>query len=171
LIEVFMPLAMVRRSSKQHFILQQGLDPPGDPESESILYSALQFQPRFIGVLVLAGVAFQSPAIFFLLGAALSCSAIAPRWNPFNALYNYTLGARRGSFLLRSAPPRMFAEAIAGCLALAIAALAALGQSGAAVVLEAVFVLANASAVFSGFCLGAFLFFRLKGGRAVMCAD
>ncbi len=157
--------------SKRNFILQQGLDLPNDPDSVSRLYSALQFQPRLIGVLVLTGAGFQLPEIFFAIGGALLCSAIAPRWNPFNALYNYTFGAKRGLFMLRSAPPRMFAEAMGGSLAVGIAVLLVLGQSGAALVLEGVFVLANAAAVFSRFCFGTFLFCRLKSKRFAVGAN
>lgn len=150
------------RHSKDLFIRQQGLDAPPDPESEAIMYSALQFQPRLIGVLALAGVGLHSAAILLAVGATLLCGAIAPRWNPFNALYNYTLGAKRGSFLLRSAPPRVFAEAMAGCLAVSIGVLLIFGQSGCAVVLETVFLTANATAIFSRFCFGACLFYWLK---------
>jgi hypothetical protein len=148
------------------FIRQQGLDAPPDPKSESILYSALQFQPRLIGVLVLTGVGFQLPAIFLAVGAALLCSAIVPRWNPFNALYNYTLGAKRGWFLFRSAPPRVFAEAMAGCISAGIGVLLILGQRGGALALEAVFLMANAAAIFSRFCFGACLFYWLKNQGA-----
>jgi hypothetical protein len=52
-----MPLTMLQPNSKRNFILQQRLNAPDDPESESILYSALQFQPRLIGGLGLAGAA------------------------------------------------------------------------------------------------------------------
>src|SRR5689334_5717550 len=93
------------RNTKRNFILQLGVTPPDDPESEAMLYSALQFQPRVVGGLTLAAAALQSPEIFFLLGAALLWSAVAPRWNPFNGVYNSTLGKRRVA-LLPSPTPR-----------------------------------------------------------------
>jgi hypothetical protein len=162
-------MRLTKRNSKKNFILEQGLRAPDDPGSASMLYAALQFQPRLIGALVLIGVGFQAPELFLALGAALLCSALAPRWNPFNALYNYPLGSKRGSFLLRSAPPRIFAEAMAGCLAVTIGALLARGHDRSALLLEGVFVLANAAVVFRQFCFGAFLFSwfknRLFGNR------
>src|SRR5262249_34951278 len=91
--------------------------------------------------------------------------AIAPGWNPFNALYNHTAG-KRHSLWLRSLPPRMFAEAMAGSVALGIGVLLALGQSGPAILLESVFLIGNAAAVFAGFCSGAALFFRLRDSLA-----
>src|SRR5215831_14288629 len=123
---------------RRSFILQQGLEPPNDPVAESMLHAALQFQPRLIGALVLAGVVFQSSTIFLAIGAALLCSAIAPRWNPFNVLYNFTFGASRGTILLRSASPRRFAEAMASFFALGIGVLLALDHSNAAMGVAAV---------------------------------
>ena len=151
-------MRFTKPNCKNIFIVQQGLNAPTNPDSTAILYEALQFQPRLIGALILIGVGFQSPGIFVALGAVLLCSAILPRRNPFNALYNHAFGARRGSFLLRSAPSRRFSEAIAGSLALGIGLLLAFGHRWSALALESVFVLANAAVVFSGFCLGAFLF-------------
>jgi hypothetical protein len=163
-----MPFTILKANSKRSFILQQGMDPPDDPEQESILYSALQSQPRLIGALIVSGVCLQSPGIFFAVGAALLCSAIEPRWNPFNALYNYTSGTKRGLFLLRSAQPRIFAEAMGGSLAVAIAILLAFEQTGPALLFEGLFLLANAAVVFSRFCFGAVLFAGLKSKCAPM---
>src|SRR5262245_59431834 len=89
-LEVSMPSTNVKPNRRKIFIVQQGLVAPDDPEQESILYSALQFQPRLIGALVLVGLALQTSEVFLAVGAALFCSAIAPGWNPFNALYNHT---------------------------------------------------------------------------------
>jgi hypothetical protein len=147
---------------KRSFILQQGLQPPKDPVAESMLYSSLQFQPRLVGVLALTGVAFQSSKIFLAIGAVLLCSAIAPRRNPFNALYSYTFGAKRGLLLLRSTPPRRFAEAMASSFALGIGTLWTLEHNNAALGLAGVFLLANVAVVFRGFCFGAYLFWRLR---------
>ena len=148
--------------SKRDFILQQGFHIPDDPKTESTLFAALQFQPRLIGGLILAGVALQSPGIFLAVGAALWFSAAAPRWNPFNMLYNYTLGSKRRLFLLLSPSPRVFSEALAGSLAVVIAVSLALGYRSTAMVLAGIFVLANSAVVFSKFCFGAALFSRLK---------
>src|SRR5262245_48842300 len=151
-----------RCEMKRNFILQQGLQPPNDPVAEAMLYSALQFQPRLIGALALTGVAFQSSKTFLAIGAVLLCSAVAPRRNPFNALYNYTFGAKRGLLLLRSASPRRFAEAMTSSFAIGIGTLWALEHNNAALGLAAVFVLANAAVALRGFCFGAYLFWRLE---------
>lgn len=149
------------QNSKRSFIVQQGFSVPADRETESNLFSALQFQPRFVGALILAGVALRSPVAFLVVGAALCWSSIVPRWNPFNALYNHTLGKRRGVFLLMSPPPRLFSEVLAGSLALVIGLLFAVGQSAPAMFFAGFFVLANSGLVLSRFCVGASLFASL----------
>src|SRR5262245_19704650 len=151
-----------RCEMKRNFILQQGLQPPKDPVAESTLFWALQFQPPLIGALTLTGVAFQSSKIFLAIGAVLLCSAIAPRRNLFNALYNYMFGAKRGLFLLRSTPQRRFAEAMASSFALGIATLRTLEYNNDALGLAGLFLLANAAVVFRGFCFGAYLYWRLR---------
>ena len=82
-------------TSKRNFILQQGLDDP-PREMCSAQFSALQFQPRIVGALVLLGVIFQSPSVFLVMSAILWWSALLPQWNPFDILHNHTLGATAG---------------------------------------------------------------------------
>ncbi|MEP6767049.1 MAG: DUF4395 family protein [Acidobacteriota bacterium] len=112
---------------KRNFILQQGFSEPAaaccPPQ-----YSALLFQPRLVGVVVLAGAALQEPRIFLALAAVLWWCALAPHWNLFEALYNRTVGRRPGGTPLSRAPaPRRFAQGMAGTLALAIGISLALG--------------------------------------------
>lgn len=151
---------------KRNFILQQGLaDPPA--ESCPIEYSALQFQPRLVGLTVLAGVLLQEPAIFLALSAVLLWSALLPRWNPFDAIYNRTLARRPGSFALPPAPaPRRFAQGMAGAFALAIGLALLRGWTGTAIVLQVLLVVAVAALVFGGFCLGSFVFHLVRGRLA-----
>jgi hypothetical protein len=82
------------RDAKRNFILQQGLSEPV-AETCPLQYSALLFQPRVIGLWLVVAVIMQKPSWFFALAALLWWSALAPRLNPFDALYNWTL-ARRG---------------------------------------------------------------------------
>ncbi len=90
-----------------------------------------------------------------------------PRWNPFEALYNATLGRRPGTVRLSPAPaPRRFAQGMAGSLALAIAGSLWLGWSLAAYVLEGVLLAALIALGFGGFCLGSFVFHTLSGRAA-----
>ena len=152
--------------TKRNFTLQQGLQEPS-PELCPVQYSALQFQPRVVGVVLLVGVALQSAAVFLALSALLWWSVLLHRWNPFDAVYNRTFGAQPGAVSLKSAPaPRRFAQGMAGTFALAIGVSLLLGWRAAAYVVEAVFVAAVAALVFSGFCLGSFMFHLLRGRAA-----
>lgn len=151
---------------KRNFILQQGFNDP-QPEACPLQYSALHFQPRLVGLLILVGVMLQSPTIFLFLSAVLWWSALLPKWNPFDALYNITLGVRPGTIRLTSAPgPRRFAQSMAGTFALAIGALLLLQWKLTALVLEALLLVAIATLVFGGFCLGSFVFHLFRGRAA-----
>jgi len=154
---------------KRNFILQQGFpDPP--LESCPPQYSALVFQPRVVGLLLLLGIILQEPGVFFALGGLLWWSAIFPRLNPFDALYNWLRSRRPGRVALSAAPgPRRFAQGMAGTFALAIAVLLLLGWRVTAIVLQCMFAAAVAALAFGGFCLGSFVFhlIRGRGGFAV----
>jgi uncharacterized protein DUF4395 len=151
---------------KRNFILQQGLDEPPSA-SCPLQYSALHFQPRLVGIVVLAGILLQEPAIFLALSAVLLWSALLPRWNPFDALYNRTFAGQPGRFLLPPAPaPRRFAQGMAGTFALAIGIALLQGWKTTAIVLEVLLVVAVAALVFGGFCLGSFVFHLIRGRLA-----
>jgi hypothetical protein len=153
-------------SAKRNFILQQGFD---DPQLQTcrIQYSALLFQPRLVGLLALLGVILQSPAVFLPLSAVLWWSALQPRWNPFDALYNITLGARPDAIRLTPAPgPRRFSMGMAGTFALAIGASLLLQWGTVAYVLEALLLIAASAIVFGRFCLGSLVYHLLTGHAA-----
>jgi hypothetical protein len=150
--------------TKRNFILQQGLCEPA-AETCPLQYSALLFQPRLIGLWLVAAVILQAPLGFFALAAVLWWSALFPRFNPFDALYNWTL-ARRGGLTLTAAPaPRRFAQALAGLFALTIGVSLSLGWRTIALVIEGFFIVAVGALAFGGFCLGSFVF-HVVGGRA-----
>src|SRR6266496_3897411 len=151
---------------KRNFILQQGLlEPP--VASCPVQYSAPLFQPRVVGLVVLVAVALQEPRIFLALGAVLWWSALVPRLNPFDALYNRILAPRPGGFALPPAPgPRRFAQGMAGTFALAIAVCLVLRWNATAIVLEGLLILAVGALVFGGFCLGSLVFHLLRGRAA-----
>ena len=109
------------------------------------------------------GAILQAPHLFLVLGAVLWWSTLAPRLNPFDALYNWIL-ARTGGATLAPAP-RRFAQFLAGSFSLAIGMLLALGRQTTALVLEGFFVAAVAALVFGRFCLGS-LVFHVICGRA-----
>jgi Domain of unknown function (DUF4395) len=146
--------------ARRNFILQQGF-----PEPTAITcprqYSALLFQPRVIGLSVVAGSILQAPLVFFAVMAVLWWSALLPRLNPFDALYNRI---HSGTNTLRPAPaPRRFAQFMAGSFALAIGLALMLAWHMMALVLEGFFIVAVGALVFGGFCLGSLMFHVLCG--------
>jgi hypothetical protein len=153
----------MRNAVKRNFILQQGFEEPS-PAVCSIQYSSLHFQPRIVFIWVVAGILFQSPAIFAALCAVLWWSALLPKLNPFDALYNRTIGSRPGALRLGPAPaPRRVAQTMAGAFALATALLIHAGYSLAAYVVEAIFLAAVLALTIGGFCLGSFVYHLLRG--------
>jgi hypothetical protein len=147
----------------RNFILQQGLT-PAEGTGCPVQSRALLFQPRLVGPLVLVGVFLQSPALFLGLGAVLWWSALLPAWNPFDAVYNATLGRRSGAARLSPAlAPRRFSQGMAGSFGLAVGAALVAGWSGAAWVLQALFVVAAAAIGLGKFCLGSFVYHLLCG--------
>lgn len=150
-------------NSERNFILQQGLDEP-EPQAIHGRFSALLFQPWLIGLAVLAGILLQSPAVFLVLWALLWWSALLPRLNPFDALYNGTLGSRPGATRLGPAPaPRRFAQGMAGTFALAIGVLLRMDWLPAAYIFEAFLAAAIIALLFGRFCLGSFIYHLLHG--------
>ena len=148
---------------ERNFILQQGLPEPA-AETCHLQYSALQFQPRLVGLAVLLGVLFQEPAVFLVLAGLLWWSAVFPRLSPFDAMYNASGSRRPGRIALSPAPgPRRFAQAMAGTFALAIGIALMSGWRVTAFVLEGLLMAAIAALALGGFCLGSFLFHLLRG--------
>jgi hypothetical protein len=152
-----------KTDSKRNFILQQGLDGPAQ-ESRPARFSALMFQPRVVGSVLLLAVITQSPAIFLVLSGVLWWNVILPRLNPFDVIYNRTLGTRPGAVRLKPAPPpRRFAQGMAGSFALCIGMLLLFHPGVAALVLQILFFAALVALVFGRFCLGSFLYHLLRG--------
>ena len=157
--------AQARRPSsesnpKRNFILQQGLCEPAAGACP-LQYSALLFQPKLVGLWLVLATILQAKFMFFALAAVLWWSALVPRLNPFDALYNSIFA--RGTALTPAPAPRRFAQFLAGSFALAIGLSLALGWHTAAWVLEGLFIAAVAALVLGGFCLGSFVFHVLSG--------
>ena len=153
----------IRPDPKRNFILQQGLDAPVQ-EICPVRFSALMFQPRAVGLVVLLAVVFQSSGIFLALSAVLWWNVLLPRYNPFDAVYNRTLGARPGGVPLSTAPPpRRFAQGMAGSFMLAAGLLILLGMGTAAIVVQSLLLVALAALIFGRFCLGSFLYYLFRG--------
>ena len=151
---------------KRNFILQQGFSEAATAGCP-VQYSALLFQPRLTGLVVIVAVALQEPRIFLALAAVLLWSAVVPRLNPFDALYNRTLALRPARTALPPAPgPRRFAQGMAGTFALAIGISLEMGWKVLALALESLLIAALGALVFGGFCLGSFVFHLLSGRTA-----
>jgi hypothetical protein len=147
---------------KRNFILQQGLCEPAAATCP-LQYSALQLQPRLVGLWLVVATLLQAPLVFFALAAVLWWSALAPRLNPFDAIYNWLL-ARPGGVTLTPAPaPRRFAQFLAGSFAVAIGISLAVDWRTTALVLEGFFIVAVGALAFGGFCFGSFVFHVLRG--------
>jgi tellurite resistance protein TehA-like permease len=152
-----------------NFVLQQGLSAPS-PESCPLTYSGLLFQPRLVGLIVVAGTmtafmrtASQAAAIFIALAVLLLWSGAFPRWNVFDIVYNRFLSPKSG-FRLQPAPaPRRFAQTLAGALSIVIAVLLILDHAVAALIVDAVLLAAIAALVLGGFCFGSYVFHVLSG--------
>lgn len=150
-------------TAEVNFVRQQGFQ---DETAEACAsrYPALMWQPRAIGVLVLAGLATQSWRFFAALGVVLWWNALVPRLNPFDVLSNALVAKPNGRPRLGPAPgPRRFAQGMAGTFMLAIAGCLAGGWSLLAWIIEGALVVALAGLIFGRFCLGSYLFHVLRG--------
>jgi hypothetical protein len=150
-------------TAKWNFVRQQGFK---DASSQTCVYqySALMWQPRAIGSLVLVGVLLQAWPYFLVLGLLLWWNAALPRLNPFDALYNQVVAKPKRLPRLSAAPsPRRFAQAFAGTLALAIWLSLFSGWSILAWALEVFLLTALAVLIFGRFCLGSYVFLLLTG--------
>ncbi len=94
--------------------------------------------------------------------AILWFCVIAPRFNPFNAMYNGALARFTGITLTPSPAPRRFSQFLGGAFCLAIAASLTMGFRMTAVVLEG-FLIAGTVTMLSGFCVGTFVFHLVRG--------
>ncbi len=149
--------------SEKNFILQQGFQEP-TPQMCHPQYSALVFQPRLVGLILLLGIVLQSPAVFLVLAALLWWGALLPKWNLFDAVYNRVARSRPGGMRLGPAPaPRRFAQGVAGSFALVIGVALLLELRILAYLFEAIFAAAVGLLAFGRFCLGSFLYHILSG--------
>jgi hypothetical protein len=151
----------------RNFMKQQGF--ADEPSALCDMhFTGLYFQPRIVGLLLIAAIALRSPVFFFVLSAVLWWNVITPRWNPFEVFYNRVFATPRGRPPLSPAPgPRRFAQAMAAAFML-IAGVALL-QSWfvTAYIFEAFLVVAFATLLFGKFCLGAYIFLLLRGQVAL----
>jgi len=149
--------------SKLHFVQQQGFE-KASATSCPANYSALMFQPRVVGVIVLAALVLQSAPLFLALSALLWWNALLPTHNPFDALYNRLIAEQRQLPRLEPAPPpRRFAQGMAGSFMLAVGVCLLAGWLLAAWIIQGLLVAALSALIFGRFCLGSYLYHLLHG--------
>ena len=147
-------------NAERRFLLSQGFTEPA-AESCGLHFAALQFQPRVIGIILIAGMILQSVArlpsiaVFVMLGVVLCWSALLPDANVFEWTYNLTSPRYR---LTRAPAPRRFAQGLAGGMALAIAAFLYMHWMLSAIVVELLLLAAVAGIIFLKFCFGSWLY-------------
>jgi hypothetical protein len=150
-------------TAKVNFVHQQGFR---DAEVASCpsRFSALMWQPRVIGLIVVVGLVLQAWPIFLGLSAVLWWNVLLPSLNPFDAVYNALVARPRNRPLLTPAPaPRRFAQGMAASFNLAIGLALLLGQPVVAYVLEAFLVVALSALMFARFCLGSYIWHLVTG--------
>ena len=146
-----------------NFVKQQGY--PDVPERSSNLhFRALSFQPTVTAPVVLVAILLQAAPAFLALSGILWWSALAPRWNPFDAIHNRFLARPRGLPRLERAPaPRRFSMGMAASFMFGIGSALLAGHATIAFVLEGFLALALTAVVFGRFCLGSYIFHLLRG--------
>jgi Domain of unknown function (DUF4395) len=128
-------------------------------------FRALQLQPAVLGVLVVAGIIFQSQTLFFALAAVLIWNVVLPRLNVFERFYDLAIGRGAKPRLEAAPPPRRFAQGMAATF-MAITGLSlAFGWLIAAYVFEFFLVVALAALLAGKFCMGSYLYHTLRGRR------
>jgi len=150
-------------SAKINFVEQQGFRNSGGSACE-LQYSALMFQPKLIGILVIAGLIFQSWLLFLTLSVILWWNVIVPTLNPFDAIYNHLVASPKGLQRLTPAPaPRRFAQGMAATFMLCIGLFLLLKWQILVWVFESLLVVALTALIFGKFCLGSYVFHLFKG--------
>ena len=152
--------------AKLNFIEQQGVKNSSGPACE-VQYTALMFQPRLLGVFVLAGLVYQSWLIFLILSAILWWNVFIPSLNPFDAIYNRFIAGPKGLLRITPAPgPRRFAQGMAATFMLCIGIFLLLKWQIISWIFESLLVVALTALIFGKFCLGSYIFHLLKGNVA-----
>ena len=147
------------RESEIQFIRQLGYK---NIHADHRLYVALMFQPRTVAAVVALGIMFQSQWLFVVLSAVLWLGAIVPARNLFDVVFNRLVACPGGLPRLGVAPPpRRFAQAMAGTMALAVGSSLLSGWTLTAWVLEGFFLIAVMSVVVGRVCGPAVLYLRL----------
>ena len=155
----------MQKSNQYKFLQQQGFSAISD-ENAKTHYNALLFQPIIVGAAMLVAIITQSALLFLLFSFLLWINTLFPAANPFERIYDVTIGKLRGQAKLEPAPaPRRFMQGMAASL-MFVAGLAVLfGYTLIAYVVQAFIAVAFSMLLFGQFCVGAYLYHVLKGNR------
>lgn len=151
---------------KMHFVEQQGCGRMEGAACERH-FSALMFQPRVIGVLVLVGLFTQSPSYFLALSGVLWWNALVPALNPFDAAYNVVIARPRRFPPLGPAPaPRRFAQGMAATFLSGIGLSLLAGATLLAWILEGFLAAALLTLLAGRLCIGSYIYHLVVGRRS-----
>ena len=147
----------------ENFMRQQGFaEEP--PDRRQVHFDGLTFQPRLVFPTVLVAIVLQSGPLHLVLSAVLWWNTLVPRLNPFERAWDRWFGGPRGAGPLPPAPgPRRLAQGMAATLNLVAGLALLLGQPVLAWVAEAFLVVGFSALLFGKLCLGAWLYYALKG--------
>jgi len=126
-------------------------------------FRALQFQPAALGLLVVAGIIFQSQTLFFVLAAVLVWNVVLPRLNVFERFYDWTIGRGSKPKLEPAPAPRRFAQGMAATFMAATGLSLAFGWMIVAYVFEFFLVVALTALLAGKFCMGSYIYHTLCG--------
>jgi hypothetical protein len=153
----------MNRSKEYKFMQQQGFE-VGDEESTKRHFKSLLFQPTIVGSLILLAVLFQIAPLFLGIGVVLWFNALFPQANPFERLYDATIGKINNYPVLPPAPPpRRFMQGMAGTLMLLASFFIYQNLRVPAYITQGFIVIAFSLLLFGKFCVGAYLYHIFTG--------
>jgi hypothetical protein len=148
-----------------NFVRQQGFTDTTIAACE-YQYPALMWQPRVVALLVLLGILLETGWYFIGLAAILWWSVLAPRFNPFDAVYDHLILKKLGHAQIGPAPaPRRFSQAMAATFILGIGLSMLKGLPALAWALQVFVLLFLAVLIFGRFCAGSYLYHLFTGRR------
>jgi Domain of unknown function (DUF4395) len=153
----------MEQNSKLNFVMQQGFR-EATAGACGFQFSALMWQPRLTGVIVVVGLFWQLAPLFLAMSAILWWNVIFPRLNLFDVLYNALAASPPTRPRLGPAPPpRRFSQGMAASFMLGIGVSIWMGWMVAAYFLEGFLLVALTALIIGKFCLGSYIFYLITG--------
>jgi hypothetical protein len=146
-----------------NFMRQQGFPEEPDAARRSH-FNGLLFQPMIVFPTVLVAIVLQSAWLHLALSALLFWNTLVPARNPFERAWSRWVRRPRGQAPLPPAPgPRRLAQGLAATFNLTASLGLLLGSAPVAWISEAMLVVGFSLLLFGRFCLGAYIYYLLKG--------